>query len=95
MNTLTEILLADETDLIDSSDLKHKLVVHNDEVNSFDWVIETLVEVCKHSFQQAEQCSLIIHHKGKYAVKHGTLFSLKTMKDAISERGIQVTIEEN
>ena len=95
MNTLTEILLVDETELVDSSYLEHKLIVHNDEVNSFDWVIQALIDVCKHTHQQAEQCSMIIHHKGKYAVKHGNLFSLKVMKDSISERGIQVTIEEN
>ena len=45
------------------------LVVFNDEVNTFDWVIETLMDVCKHSATQAEQCTLIIHFKGKCKVK--------------------------
>jgi ATP-dependent Clp protease adaptor protein ClpS len=69
------------------------LIVWNDEVNTFDWVIETLVDVCDHSFEQAEQCAMIIHHQGKYAVKQGTYDVLKPMCDAITERGIGATIE--
>ncbi|MCB9227472.1 MAG: ATP-dependent Clp protease adaptor ClpS [Chitinophagales bacterium] len=69
------------------------LVVYNDEVNTFDWVIETLIEVCKHTYEQAEQCSIFIHTQGKYAVKEGSLKKLRPMRDAIIERGIQATIE--
>lgn len=72
----------------------HQLVVHNDEVNTFDWVIECLVEVCKHSYEQAEQCSLIIHFKGRYGVKSGPINTLKPMKNSLSERGLSVTIEK-
>ncbi len=74
-------------------DLQKKLVVHNDDVNTFDWVIETLIEVCKHTMEQAEQCAYIIHYRGKYAVKTGAFRKLKTMKDAITDRGINCTIE--
>jgi ATP-dependent Clp protease adaptor protein ClpS len=69
------------------------LVIHNDEVNTFDWVIDCLIDICKHDFEQAEQCAMIIHTKGKYAVKEGSLNSLKPFKDAMSERGLSVTIE--
>lgn len=69
------------------------LVVWNDDVNTFDWVIETLVEVCGHSHEQAEQCAIIIDSKGKYAVKQGSYETLKPMADAITERGIGATIE--
>jgi len=69
------------------------LVVYNDEVNTFDWVIETLIDVCKHTYEQAEQCSIFIHTQGKYAVKEGSLKKLRPMRDAIIERGIQATIE--
>jgi ATP-dependent Clp protease adaptor protein ClpS len=62
-------------------------------VNSFDWVIETLVDVCGHTTEQAEQCAMIIHFKGKYAVKDGHYDSLKPLKEAITERGINATIE--
>jgi ATP-dependent Clp protease adaptor protein ClpS len=69
------------------------LIVWNDEVNTFEWVIETLVEVCGHSYEQAEQCSYIIHFRGKYAVKEGSYDELKPFCDAITERGIGATIE--
>ena len=70
-----------------------QLIVWNDEVNSFDWVIETLMEICAHSFQQAEQCAMIIHTKGKYGVKEGEYDFLKPMCNAITDRGIGATIE--
>lgn len=70
-----------------------QLIVWNDEVNTFDWVIETLIEVCHHQQEQAEQCAMIIHTKGKYAVKEGSYEILKPMCDAITERGIGATIE--
>lgn len=69
------------------------LVVYNDEVNTFDWVIETLVKVCQHTYEQAEQCSIFIHTQGKYAVKEGSIKKLRPLRDAIVERGIQATIE--
>ena len=70
-----------------------QLVIHNDEVNTFDWVIDCLIDVCKHSFEQAEQSAILIHTQGKYAVKEGYYTKLKPMKDAMSERGLSVTIE--
>lgn len=72
-----------------------KLVIHNDEHNTFEWVIKALIEVCEHTEEQAEQSSYIIHHKGKYAVKWGVLNDLKPLKDAIVDRGINVTIEQD
>ena len=69
------------------------LVVWNDEVNTFEWVIETLVEICGHSTEQAEQCAMIIHTKGKYAVKEGSYEILKPICDAITDRGIGATVE--
>jgi ATP-dependent Clp protease adaptor protein ClpS len=78
--------------LVDTTDPFH-LIVWNDEVNTFEWVIESLMEVCDHSYEQAEQCAYIIHYKGKYAVKHGSYENLKPMCDAITERGIGATLE--
>lgn len=72
----------------------HVIIVWNDDVNTFDWVIEALVEVCGHSPEQAEQCAMIIHTKGKYGVKQGDYETLKPMCDAICERLINATIEE-
>tara|TARA_B100001989_G_C24344737_1_gene366724 strand:+ start:61 stop:342 length:282 start_codon:yes stop_codon:yes gene_type:complete len=69
------------------------LVVYNDEYNTFDHVINTLIKVCKHDVTQAEQCTYIIHYKGKCAVKKGTYKELKPMREGICEAGIKATIE--
>jgi ATP-dependent Clp protease adaptor protein ClpS len=69
------------------------LIIWNDDVNTFEWVIETLVDICGHSNEQAEQCAYLIHFKGKYAVKEGEYDILKPMCDEITERGISATIE--
>lgn len=82
-----------ETDILTTTEEPFSLIVWNDEVNTFEWVIETLVEVCGHSHEQAEQCAMIIHTKGKYAVKQGSYDELKPICDAITERGIGATIE--
>ena len=69
------------------------LIVWNDEFNTFEFVIETLMDVCGHSFEQAEQCSYIIHYSGKYAVKNGSFDDLKPLCDTITDRGINATVE--
>ena len=84
----------EDTDVLTSPDDPFSLIVWNDEVNTFEWVIQTLMEVCGHSLEQAEQCAMIIHTKGKYAVKRGSYDELKPQCDAITERGIGATIEE-
>ncbi|MFY0608088.1 MAG: ATP-dependent Clp protease adaptor ClpS [Cyclobacteriaceae bacterium] len=73
-------------------DLKD-LIVHNDDHNTFDHVINTLIKVCKHDAHQAEQCTYLIHFKGKCAVKKGSIKELKPMKDGITDAGISATIE--
>jgi ATP-dependent Clp protease adaptor protein ClpS len=81
------------TDVLTASDEYCRLIIWNDDVNTFDWVIETLIEVCGHTTEQAEQCAIIIDSKGKYAVKEGGYDTLKPMCDAITDRGIGATIE--
>ena len=71
----------------------HNLIVWNDDVNTFDWVIESLIEVCGHSEHQAEQCAMIIHHAGKYAVKRGSFDILRPQAEALIHREIQATID--
>jgi ATP-dependent Clp protease adaptor protein ClpS len=80
-----------DTDVLDA--LMHNLIIWNDEVNTFDWVIESLVDVCSHSHEQAEQCALLIHHQGKYAVKKGSFDKLRPMCEALIDRGINSTID--
>src|ERR1700729_2529628 len=88
-----EELTQEETDVITTHGHPYNLIVWNDEVNTFEWVIETLIKICKHSNEQAEQCAMLIHTQGKYAVKQGGYEELKPMCDAITERGIGATIE--
>jgi ATP-dependent Clp protease adaptor protein ClpS len=83
----------EETDVATGFEEPCNLIVWNDNVNTFDWVIETLMDVCGHTFEQAEQCSYIIHFQGKYAVKQGSYEELKPMCDAITDRGINATVE--
>lgn len=90
-NTKTRELV--QTEVLTTSRYQHKLIVWNDEVNTFDWVIQSLVEVCEHAPEQAEQCAWIIHYKGKYAVKHGTEDDLRPMREALTDRGIGATVE--
>ena len=68
------------------------LIVFNDEVNTFDYVIDTLMEVCEHTPEQAEQCTLIIHHKGKCAVKNGSWEELVPKRNEICRRGISAEV---
>ncbi len=83
---LVEVLEAVETtDLMD-------LVVFNDDVNTFEHVTRTLIKVCNHTPEQAEQCTLIIHYKGKCQVKKGTFDFLRPMRESICEAGIDARI---
>lgn len=71
----------------------NSLVVFNDEVNTFEHVINTLIRVCKHSNEQAEQCTYLIHYKGKCSVKMGERNELKPMAHAICDAGIDARIQ--
>lgn len=79
--------LVDVLEVVETTSLMD-LIVFNDEVNTFDHVINTLIRVCKHTNEQAEQCTLLIHHVGKCTVKSGAFNFLQPMRDAICEAGI-------
>ncbi|HMK18882.1 MAG TPA: ATP-dependent Clp protease adaptor ClpS [Chitinophagaceae bacterium] len=89
----TQIKEWEENDVLTSVEEPCNLIVWNDEVNTFEWVIDTLMEICGHSHEQAEQCAYIIHFQGKYAVKNGSYDELKPKCDAITDRGIGATVE--
>lgn len=92
MNTsVQEQELIEVLEVIETIELKD-LVVFNDDVNTFEHVINTLIRVCKHTPEQAEQCTWIIHYKGKCKVKTGAYEELRPMKDAICEAGIDAKI---
>lgn len=69
------------------------LVLHNDEVNTFEYVIDILIKVCEHNNEQAEQCAYITHYKGKCDIKKGSFDYLKIYKDDLINKGLNVTIE--
>ena len=70
-----------------------ELVLYNDDVNTFDFVIETLVDVCGHDPLQAEQCALITHFLGKCAVKSGSFIELKPPCEEMTQRKLSVKIK--
>jgi ATP-dependent Clp protease adaptor protein ClpS len=70
-----------------------ELVLYNDDFNTFDFVIETLMDVCEHSPEQAETCTWIVHHKGKCAVKSGSYSELKPVYQELINRTLTAKIE--
>lgn len=70
----------------------NEIIVYNDDVNTFDHVIETLMRVCEHTAEQAEQCSLIVHYNGKCTVKTGPLNKLKPQCTQLLEAGLSAEI---
>lgn len=91
----TDLDVMEEIDICTDQllDNPKSLIVYNDDINTFDYVIDTLVKVCRHDPVQAEQCTFIIHFNGKCPVKHGSYKDLRPMYEAILERGISAKIE--
>ena len=81
---------ADDTQELSAHE--NDLILFNDDVNTFDFVIETLIDVCGHDPYQAEQCAMIAHYNGKCAVKSGTIQELKPPHDEMLNRKLNVTI---
>ncbi len=71
---------------------ENEIVLYNDDHNTFDHVIETLIYACNHTPEQAEQCSLLVHYKGKCTVKTGTYNELKTPCSKLLEAGLSAEI---
>lgn len=93
MSTITEKKSKSQVDEILSQPFK--LTLHNDDYNTFDWVITCLMKVCSHEYEQASQCAHIVHFKGECDVKYGDYDKISKMKDKLSNAGLSVTIEEN
>ena len=77
-----------ETDVLESVGVNNEIVLFNDDVNTFDHVIETLIRVCNHDELQAEQCALLVHYKGKCTVKTGSFDELKPQCSQLLEAGL-------
>lgn len=86
----TEVLL-EEKILTKKEDLKN-IILYNDDVNTFEWVIECLVKYCGHDTLQAEQCATIVHYNGKCLVKNGPIVKLKPICETLLEKGLSAEI---
>ncbi|WP_159800804.1 ATP-dependent Clp protease adaptor ClpS [Flavobacterium sp. MK4S-17] len=90
MSTKEKVL--EEVVLEESVSFNNEIILYNDEVNTFDHVIETLVRVCDHTPEQAEQCSIIVHYNGKCTVKTGPYDKLKPQCTQLLEAGLSAEI---
>lgn len=88
IDTETEV----ELDVIREKDELNRIILFNDDVNTFEWVIDCLMKYCGHDSIQAEQCAYIVHYKGQCAVKEGTLEELKPICEVLLEKGLSAEI---
>ena len=79
--------------VMDDNSEENKLVLFDDDVNTFDHVIISLMEICKHTMEQAEQCTMLVHYKGKCTVKTGSMELLKPMHEKLLSRGLTSEIQ--
>jgi ATP-dependent Clp protease adaptor protein ClpS len=96
MNTLNfpDILEEEITEVVIKEEATKALLLYNDDVNTFDFVSESLIKVCKHDAIQAEQCTYLVHYTGKCVVKNGTFKVLKPLCQALLDRGLSAKIED-
>lgn len=81
-----------ETSVLEAVDINNEIVLFNDDVNTFDHVIDTLIQICKHTAEQAEQCAILVHYKGKCTVKTGSYDELKPQCTQLLEAGLSAEI---
>jgi ATP-dependent Clp protease adaptor protein ClpS len=94
-NVLFSTETQEELDILELSEIEElrDLILYNDDVNTFDFVIDALVQVCKHDLVQAEQCTYLVHYAGKCAVKRGEFTKLEPLCSALLDRGLSAEIE--
>ncbi|GGF74700.1 ATP-dependent Clp protease adaptor ClpS [Wenyingzhuangia marina] len=90
MNTIEKTL--ESIDVLEQLIKEYEIVLYNDDVNSFDFVIDALIDVCEHDPIQAEQCTMLVHYKGKCAVKTGSYEELKPKCSKLLELGLSAEI---
>jgi len=94
LSNLDSDILLDPTVENEIKEVKlRELILYNDDYNTFDFVIESLVEICKHDLLQAEQCTYIIHYNGKCSVKNGAYDVLSPLRVALCDRGLSAVVE--
>ena len=90
MSTQEKVL--EELDISELLSGQTEIVLYNDDVNTFDHVIDTLIEICDHTSEQAEQCAMLVHYTGKCTVKTGEFEKLKPMCSSLLQRGLSVEL---
>jgi ATP-dependent Clp protease adaptor protein ClpS len=90
MNTIEKY--QEEVETLEEVTINNEIVLFNDDVNTFDHVIETLIIVCEHTHEQAEQCAILVHYKGKCTVKTGVFEELKPKCSLLLEAGLNAEI---
>lgn len=91
MSTVTKEKILEELD--EKLGQPYLLILHNDDFNTFDWVIECLMKICKHEFEQASQCAHLVHFVGKCDVKRGDKETITEMYNKLKSAGLTVTME--
>lgn len=81
-----------KTSVLEQVSVNHEIILYNDDVNTFDHVIDTLIRVCQHDELQAEQCAILVHYKGQCAVKTGSFDELKPQCTSLLEAGLSAEI---
>ena len=89
----TKVKTRERVSVKEATSINNEIIVYNDDVNTFDHVINCLIEICRHTLEQAEQCALIVHHKGKCSVKTGTFEEMKLMCEKLCVEGLSATVE--
>lgn len=87
-----EIDIQEEVEILEKEVNQHEIILHNDDVNTFDFVIDSLIQVCEHTLEQAEQCTWLVHYKGKCTVKTGELKDLKPRCSKLLQLGLSAEL---
>lgn len=88
----TKEKIQEQVDVLDELVHEHHIVLFNDDVNTFDFVIDALIDVCEHDLIQAEQCTLLVHYKGKATVKTGEISDLKPRCTRLLQMGLSAEL---
>ena len=88
----TKEKIQEEVDVLEQEVNQHEIILYNDDVNTFDFVINSLINVCEHTTEQAEQCTWLVHFKGKCTVKTGELKDLKPRCSKLLELGLSAEL---
>lgn len=88
----TKEKIQEQIDVLEKDVNQHEIVLYNDDVNTFDFVIDSLIDICEHTLEQAEQCTILVHYKGKCTVKTGKYKDLKTRCSKLLSLGLSAEL---